>query len=91
MIRCADLRAGVQVAGYPYDSKEMQPMDEPEVGREELGGARQHQLVDLSDRDVRHARDVRDLALGPLCFTCLEVTYRLSGGKRKKRIGLAHS
>ena len=26
MIRCADLRAGVQVAGYPYDSKEMPPM-----------------------------------------------------------------
>ena len=26
MIRCADLRAGVQLAGYPYDSKEMLPL-----------------------------------------------------------------
>ena len=25
MIRCADLRAGVQLAGYPYDSKEIVP------------------------------------------------------------------
>ena len=26
MIRCADLRAGVQLAGYPNDSKEMPPL-----------------------------------------------------------------
>ena len=54
--------------------------DEPEVGREELGGARQHQLVALLDRHVRHARDVRDLALGPLCSACLEISDRLNPG-----------
>ena len=57
-------------------------IDEPEVGREELGGARQHQLVALLDRDVRHARDVRDLALSPLVIAFLKVSERLSRGKR---------
>ena len=39
---------------------------EVEVGREELGGARQHQLVRLPDGDVSHAGDVADLLLGLL-------------------------